>query len=956
MKRLLSLVLMVMFAAGFTTHAYNCPTNLYFYESEKSSTEFTKNQTVFTYTVDATQGDVYGVIVNYNATSWDDAQTHNGYFANGQFGNITVNSAETWSTVAEWTGSANNKWSNGCYKFVSGNKYIITLTHANGTFTGSVTIDNGQGEGGEEGEEEGGEEGGDQTESDFDTKKDYYIEASACTWFFDGDAIIKVWDGQTDVPCEKVTGTIIKFRPTATGTNGLMYIKRVDPNNEETVWNEYALSAPTDATHNMFTLNSSFSGGTWGAYATPDAWVISKNINNWSADAKSDYIFDYNETTGIYTLSVPADKLRCENAEDNGFKIGYGALNDWDNYYGAAIENKVLGKGVEAVAVKNGKNFIIPTAATTPINLTFDPKAGKLTADWNVVVNPDDPNNPVDSDDVLVVNLPKMEVNDGEITVEVTLNAAADKNYCSAQWDIEVPAGFTVSKVILNKENCTDHELITNDINGVTKCVVYSAKNTPFVHANSPLFSIKLAAANATVGTAQGKISNILFNVVPVDGNKNITSKFADASFDITVVKAVKTLTADPANLALSNGESKTIAITVEPADATDKTYSWEIVSGENVITLAEDGTVTAKAFGVATIKVTANDGFGAYTTIDVTVDGKKVESITLSATEHTMYVGETTTLTATVTPDDATNKGVMWISSDDNIATVSEGVVTGVSAGEATIYAIAKDGSNVQVSCAITIKAKVSGDADGDDTLTIADIVIIAKKVVGIETEGALEENMDMDGDGNITSADVTLAVYYLNLQNPQNSIDKAQLTTNKLNVSDGMIASDGTVNVALSLENATNVAGLQFDIELPEGIQLTTDSYVAPEANNGHSISINEIGDNTYRVIIFSAYNFKSNKIANLTLSKRQNMTETTIALRNAVCSNGQNLLAVPDMSRNLPFVTGVDSIFVDGNARYDIYSTTGILVAPAADKNVVKQLPAGIYVVGNQKVAVF
>lgn len=946
MKKIFSLLTLLAMVLGFSAKAYDCPENLYFYVSEATtSTAFTKTGNVFQYTVDAKDADVYGVIVNYNATKWEEAQSHNGYFANGKYGDIAVSTSEEWTIVDEWTGSENNRWSNGCYKFTKGNEYTIKLTYANNAFTGVVTVD--------------GETPVVPVVNEFDTTKDYYIDATACTWFFDGDAIIKVWDGAADVTCEKVSSTVVKFRPTAKGDNGLVYVKRINPNNEQEIWNEYAVAAPADAAHNLFVLNGSFNNGEWGTYKTPDAWVISQEINGWSAEAVSDYKFAYDEATGIYTVSVPADKLRvAAGGEGDGFKIGYGALNDWENYYGAIIANKVMGKGIATDAVKNGQNFVIPATATTPVKLTFDPKAGKVTADWDVTpVNPDQPTDPEDSDDVLKVNLPKMDVN-GSTTVEVTLQAAADKDYCTAQWDIVVPEGFKVSDIALNKERCTDHELITNVVDGVTKCIVYSAHNTPFVRASRPLFSFTLTAENAAVGDVKGSLSNILFSIPPKDGNLNITSRFADTPLNISIVKAVKKITADPANVALSTGGSQAITLTIEPADATDKTVTWEVISGENVIDLT-DGTVTAKASGVATIKVTANDGFGASVTIDVTVDGKKVENITLSATEHTMYVGETTTLTATVTPDDATNKGVMWVSSDDNVATVDEnGLVTAISAGEAIIHAVAKDGSGVEATCTVTIKAKVSGDADGDDQLTIADIVIIAKKVVGIETEGAKLENMDMDGDGVITSTDVTLAVYYLNQQTVNELPANAQLSNDMLTVTTPVAMGENLMNIPLYLQGASNVAGIQFDIVLPEGLELADNSYVAPEASNGHSMTTTSLGDNTYRVVIYSAYNFGSNALGYLSVRNTGDLNgKADFDLNNVMYSNGNNLIATDDSRITLDIFSGVDGIFGDdANARYDVYNTAGILVLTQADKAAVKSLPAGIYVVGNKKVMVF
>ena len=81
--------------------------------------------------------------------------------------------------------------------------------------------------------------------------------------------------------------------------------------------------------------------------------------------------------------------------------------------------------------------------------------------------------------------------------------------------------------------------------------------------------------------------------------------------------------------------------------------------------------------------------GYENPTTVNVT-------GITLSQTEAAMTVGgETLTLTATVAPDDATDKTVTWTSSDPTVATVANGVVTAVAAGTATITATATNGTD---------------------------------------------------------------------------------------------------------------------------------------------------------------------------------------------------------------------------------------------------------------------
>ena len=96
-----------------------------------------------------------------------------------------------------------------------------------------------------------------------------------------------------------------------------------------------------------------------------------------------------------------------------------------------------------------------------------------------------------------------------------------------------------------------------------------------------------------------------------------------------------------------------------------------------------------------------------------------RVGGLMVSPTELTMKVGGTSTLTATVTPEDASNKAVKWTSSDESIATVDEnGVVTAKSVGKATITAETVDGGHT-AACRVTVKAANSGGTTTYYTLT---------------------------------------------------------------------------------------------------------------------------------------------------------------------------------------------------------------------------------------------
>ena len=80
------------------------------------------------------------------------------------------------------------------------------------------------------------------------------------------------------------------------------------------------------------------------------------------------------------------------------------------------------------------------------------------------------------------------------------------------------------------------------------------------------------------------------------------------------------------------------------------------------------------------------------------------IESITLDITTATLKVNESVTLTATLLPETATVKEVVWSSSDESVATVENGIVTTIAVGNATITATTTDGSNLSATCQVTV------------------------------------------------------------------------------------------------------------------------------------------------------------------------------------------------------------------------------------------------------------
>ena len=154
-------------------------------------------------------------------------------------------------------------------------------------------------------------------------------------------------------------------------------------------------------------------------------------------------------------------------------------------------------------------------------------------------------------------------------------------------------------------------------------------------------------------------------------------------------------------SLTLDVGSSETLNAAVAPNNATNQKVTWTS-NEERVATVDESGKVEAVAPGTANITVTTQDG-SHTATCAVTVT-QPVTGVTLDPTSLSLFTGDTATLTATVEPENATNKNVTWSSDKPEVATVENGKVTAKAAGTATITATAEDDSNISATCTVTV------------------------------------------------------------------------------------------------------------------------------------------------------------------------------------------------------------------------------------------------------------
>ncbi|MCR5474091.1 MAG: leucine-rich repeat protein [Lachnospiraceae bacterium] len=239
--------------------------------------------------------------------------------------------------------------------------------------------------------------------------------------------------------------------------------------------------------------------------------------------------------------------------------------------------------------------------------------------------------------------------------------------------------------------------------NATYKDVTYTSSDQSIVEVKD---SGLLKAVGKGVATVTGTLSNgksakyrVLVEIEN-EGNVPVTGVSLNADS-----KTIKT------------GESFVLTATVSPEDASNKSVFWN--SGNtDIATVSTTGVVKGILEGATEITVTTEDGKKtAKCSVTVTKNETSPDSpesdeivlitrIKLSPKNKILKKGKSVTLRAEITPSNATNKGLMWTSSDKKIAKVnSKGKVTAVAPGTAKITATAEDGSGKKTSATIKVK-----------------------------------------------------------------------------------------------------------------------------------------------------------------------------------------------------------------------------------------------------------
>ena len=273
--------------------------------------------------------------------------------------------------------------------------------------------------------------------------------------------------------------------------------------------------------------------------------------------------------------------------------------------------------------------------------------------------------------------------------------------------------------VSLDEENIT---LKIGQSRKLTLHVTPADATMKYIHWVSVNPAIATVDDEGTVtGVAKGAVH---VNVFIGEGTNLKENEIAHCLVTVTNedVVPVTSISLDKTKINLNAGETETITATVTPAN-TNEAVNWKPVDPTIVQIVKVEGnkaTIKGSAPGTTDVQVIAGNKVFASCQVTVTKAGVEVSSVTLDKTSLELSEGQSALLTATVKPDNATDKTVTWSSSNESVASVKDGYVYGVKAGNATITATAGGKS---ATCQVTVKAveiTISSIAFNPDTRTM--------------------------------------------------------------------------------------------------------------------------------------------------------------------------------------------------------------------------------------------
>ena len=336
-----------------------------------------------------------------------------------------------------------------------------------------------------------------------------------------------------------------------------------------------------------------------------------------------------------------------------------------------------------------------------------------------------------------------------------------------------------------NREGTTTIYAISSDNSEIKgSCVVTVTPGVESVVVDPHNLTVKIgeeATLSATVYPETASNKNILWtsydsNIVSVDANGQIkglapgktfvygTSESNGNAMDfcvVTVEQPVESVIVVPETVTLKLGAKASLSVNVLPENATNKNIKW-VSDMEDVVKVDSYGTITALAEGLTYVLALSEYDNSIYGYCEVNVYNP-VESINVTPSDVTLNVGESALLTATVLPENATNKKFRWISDMEDIVNVdAEGKITALAPGTTYVLAVSDENDKIYGYCEVNVLQPVEGlildQSDivmkvGESTKLSVTIVPINSSVTNIVWTSSDNSVANVEADGTVNA-----------------------------------------------------------------------------------------------------------------------------------------------------------------------------------------------------------
>ena len=412
-------------------------------------------------------------------------------------------------------------------------------------------------------------------------------------------------------------------------------------------------------------------------------WQIAQEVNEWLAS--TDEHDGYVDLTTISANPLDEAALLPQYTVD-GMNPSSECQKLWSSYF----PHSLIGVGTKAGGVRIDKReYALSVGTTKEIIATVIPETAK---DKSLIWESSNPEvATVDENGVVTA------VANGTATIRCTTVVGGFTTSCTVTVTTKpesIMLDYTEREIYTTKSVTLEAMVYPESAND--RSVIWSSSNTKVakVDQNGTVTGVGAGVATITVKTTDsGLTAKCVVNVLKKKEVQSIVIDYKD--------ETVKSKT-----IYINGTNTIALGYTVSPSNATFKDVIWTS-SNPAVATVDPMGKVKAVSVGKTVIKCSSEDNPMVTATCTVYVKVRATD-IQISSTSIKVYETKTKTLKATVLPADASNKSVIWKSSDTKIAKVdSNGKVTGVKAGTAYITATTANGK-YSVKCKVTVQKTI--------------------------------------------------------------------------------------------------------------------------------------------------------------------------------------------------------------------------------------------------------